>query len=42
MKDEDEDDYQEDKEDNIQCVGDDTWKSYLTQHDYEEALMKNR
>jgi hypothetical protein len=39
MMDEDEGDYQEDGEDNIHCVGDDTGKSYLTQHDYEEALM---
>jgi hypothetical protein len=39
VMDEDEGDYQEDGEDNIHCVGDDTGKSYLTQHDYEEALM---
>jgi hypothetical protein len=31
--------YQEDGEDNIHCVGEETGKSYLTQHDYEEALM---
>jgi hypothetical protein len=37
--DEDEGDYQEDGEDNIHCVGEETRKSYLTQHDYEEALM---
>ena len=34
-----EDDFQEEQEDNIHCVGDDATKSYLTQHDYEEALM---
>jgi hypothetical protein len=34
-----EEDFQEDEEDNIHCVGDDTWKSYLTRHDYQEALM---
>ena len=39
MMDEDEGDYQEYGEDNINYVGDDTGKSYLTQHDYEEALM---
>jgi hypothetical protein len=36
---EDEGDYQEDGEDNIHCVGEETRKSYLTQHDYEESLM---
>jgi hypothetical protein len=43
MIDEDEDEFQEEEEeeeeDNIHCVGDDAGKSYLTQHDYEEALM---
>jgi hypothetical protein len=39
VMDEDEDDFQEEEEDNIHCVGDDAGKSYLTQHDYEEALM---
>jgi hypothetical protein len=39
VMDEDEGDYQEDGEDNIHCVGEETGKSYLTQHDYEEALM---
>jgi ribonuclease HI len=39
MMDEDEGDYQEYGEDNIHCVGEETGKSYLTQHDYEEALM---
>jgi hypothetical protein len=39
VMDEDEGDYQEDGEDNIHCVGEETWKSYLTQHDYEESLM---
>ena len=34
IMDEDEGDYQEDGEDNIHCVGEETWKSYLTQHDY--------
>jgi hypothetical protein len=37
--DKDEGDYQEDGEDNIHCVGEETGKYYLTQHDYEEALM---
>jgi hypothetical protein len=37
--DEDEGDYKEDGEDNIHCVGEETGKSFLTQHDYEEALM---
>jgi hypothetical protein len=39
VMDEDEGDYQEDGEDNIHCVGEEIGKSYLTQHDYEEALM---
>jgi hypothetical protein len=39
VMDEYEDDYQEYGEDNIHCVGEETGKSYLTQHDYEEALM---
>jgi hypothetical protein len=39
MMDKDEGDYQEYGEDNIHCVGEETGKSYLTQHDYEEALM---
>jgi hypothetical protein len=39
MMDKYEGDYQEDGEDNIHCVGEETRKSYLTQHDYEEALM---
>jgi hypothetical protein len=39
MMDDDGDDCQEEEEDNIHCVGDDAGKSYLTQHDYEEALM---
>jgi hypothetical protein len=38
VMDEDEGDYQEDREDNIHCVGEETGKYYLTQHDYEEAL----
>jgi hypothetical protein len=29
-------------EDNIHCVGDEAGKSYLTQHDYEEALMNEQ
>ena len=37
--DEDDGEYQEGGEDNIHCVGEETRKSYLTQHDYEEALM---
>jgi hypothetical protein len=37
--DEDEGEYQEGGEDNIHFVGEETGKSYLTQHDYEEALM---
>jgi hypothetical protein len=39
MMDEDEGDYKEDRQDNIDCVGEETGKSYLTQHDYEDALM---
>jgi hypothetical protein len=39
VMDEDEGEYQEGGEDNIHCVGEETGKSYLTQHDYEEALM---
>jgi hypothetical protein len=39
VMDEDEGDYQEDGEDNIHYVGEETGKYYLTQHDYEEALM---
>jgi hypothetical protein len=42
VMDEDEDDFQEEEEDNIHCVGDDAGKSYLTQHDYEEALMNEQ
>jgi hypothetical protein len=42
VMDEDEDDFQEEEEDNIHCVGDDAGKSYLKQHDYEEALMKEQ
>jgi hypothetical protein len=38
VMDEFEDDFQEEEEDNIHCVGDDAKKSYLTQKDYEEAL----
>jgi hypothetical protein len=32
-------DYQEDGEDNIHYVREEIGKSYLTKHDYEEALM---
>ena len=39
MMEEDEDDFQEEEEDNIHYIGDDARKYYLTQHDYEEALM---
>jgi hypothetical protein len=39
VMDEDEGEYQEGGEDNIHCVGEETGKSYLTQHDYEESLM---
>jgi hypothetical protein len=39
VMDEDEGDFQEDGEDNIHCMGEETGKSYLTQHDYEESLM---
>jgi hypothetical protein len=39
VMDKDEGDYQENGEHNIHCVGEETGKSYLTQHDYEEALM---
>jgi hypothetical protein len=39
MMDEDEGDFQEDGQDNIHCVGEETGKSYVTQHDYEESLM---
>jgi hypothetical protein len=42
VMDEDEDDFQEEEEDNIHCVGDDAGKSYLTQNDYEEALMNEQ
>jgi hypothetical protein len=43
VMDKDEDDFQEEEEeDNIHCVGDDVGKSYLTQHDYEEALMNEQ
>jgi len=38
VMDKDEGEYQEGGEDNIQCVGEETCKSYLTQHDYEESL----
>ena len=37
--DEDEGEYQEGGEDNVHYVGEETDKSYLTQHDYEESLM---
>jgi hypothetical protein len=37
--DEDEGEYQEGGEDNIHYVGEETGKSYLTQHDYEKSLM---
>jgi hypothetical protein len=37
--DEDNGEDQEDGEGDIHCVGEETGKSYLTQHDYEESLM---
>jgi hypothetical protein len=40
VMDEDEDEFQE--EDNIHCIGDDAGNSYLTQHDYDEALMSEQ
>jgi hypothetical protein len=39
VMDEDEYEFLDEEEDNIHCVGDDAGKYYLTQHDYEEALM---
>jgi len=39
MMDKDDGEDQEGREGNIHCVGEETGKSYLTQHDYEESLM---
>jgi hypothetical protein len=39
VMDEDNGEDQEDGEGDIHCVGEETGKSYLTQHDYEESLM---
>jgi len=38
----DEDECPEDEEDNIHCVKAELEKSYLTQDDYEEALMNEQ